>query len=141
MFELNDPVYIDTNIWIYAITSNPTYEQSCRVIMREINNRKIDATISTHVLIEVSGVLFQQYKIKDTTKYIDSIISLPIHIIEITPEIVRITVEYSAKYNITPYDAIHVAACTSESIFNIISADKDFDKIDLIKRIDPKELA
>ena len=42
------------------------------------------------------------------------------------------------KVDISPYDCVHVATMRKLGVDKILSADKDFDKISGIQRIDPK---
>ena len=131
--------YIDTNIWIYAITANAKYGENCNRILEDVWNEKIEAVISTLVLIEIVGVLWRDYKIKDTTNHVDALLSYDMDIAIVTPDIIRTAAEYARDYNIWPYDAIHVAVSTHRKITKMISADKELDKIDLIQRVDPLE--
>jgi len=57
----------------------------------------------------------------------------------IHPDAIRVAAEYSRDYNITPYDGIHIAVAVENNISEMISGDKELDKTDLIRRIDPME--
>ncbi|EDN70633.1 hypothetical protein BGP_2176 [Beggiatoa sp. PS] len=46
--------------------------------------------------------------------------------------------EYHTK-GLKPRDAIHAATLRQNGYNHILSADKDFDRIDFVKRIDPLE--
>jgi len=66
----------------------------------------------------------------------------PITIFPITEMDIRNAIELFAELNsseISPRDAIHAANMKNNGINKIISADKDFDKFNSIKRIDPLE--
>lgn len=129
--------YIDTNIWIYAIIAHPKYGEKCKQILKKIEAKKLKAAISTQVLGEVAGVLYNKYKVKDTTSQLNAILSYPIDIYIVHPDTIRVAAEYARDYGITPYDGIHIALAAENNITDIISADKELDKVDLIRRIDP----
>lgn len=129
--------YIDTNIWIYAIIADPKYGVGCKRILEDIENEKINAIISTQVLTEVIGVLYRQYNVKGAINHLDAILSYPIDVELVTPDIIRKASEYARDYNILPYDAIHIAVCAHRAIKNIVSADKELSKVGFIERIDP----
>ena len=42
------------------------------------------------------------------------------------------------EFRVSPYDCVHAAVMKKAGIVEIISADKNFDKIDWIRRRDPK---
>jgi len=44
------------------------------------------------------------------------------------------------KYEIKPRDAIHAATALENGIEIIVSYDRDFDKLEEIKRLDPRSL-
>ena len=70
---------------------------------------------------------------------IEAIVSLPISIIEIETKDILDAINLAVRYNISPYDATHIIAMKKAKINTIISADKDFDKVNIIERIDPKK--
>lgn len=129
-------IYIDTNVWIYAAIAHPRYGRRCKAILEWIEKGELKAIISAQVLSEVAGVLYQQYR-EDPTKHVVAVLSYPVKIVDVTPDIVLRAVEYSRDYGILPYDGIHVASAVSSLVTEVLSADKELDKVDIIKRIDP----
>jgi len=132
--------YIDTNIWIYAMIAHPKYGEKCREILKKIEDKRLKAAISTQVLGEVAGVLYSKYKVKDTTSQLNAVLSYPIEIYIVYPDAIRVAAEYAREYGITPYDGIHIALAVEHNVRDIISADKELDKVELIKRIDPDKI-
>jgi predicted nucleic acid-binding protein len=131
--------YIDTNIWVYAIIAHPKYGEKCKQILKKIEAKKLEAAISTQVLGEVAGVLYNKYKVKDTTSQLNAILSYPIDIYIVYPDTIRVAAEYARDYGITPYDGIHIALAVENNITDMISADKELDKVELIRRTGPTE--
>jgi predicted nucleic acid-binding protein len=134
-------IYIDTNVWIYAATAHPKYGPACKTILEGIEKGEIEAVISTQVLSEVAGVLYQRYHVRDPTPQLRAILSYPMKIVDVTPEIVLRAAECSRDYGILPYDGIHVASALSLLVDEILSADAELDKVGVIKRIDPLAFA
>ena len=136
-------IYVDTNIFIYAIENHPEYGNACKKILLGIESEKLEATASMLVLIEILNVLSKINKVLkksgkkelDVKKNIEAIISLPITWIEINFFIIKKAADY--KYQIMPADYIHLATMESNSVAEIISADTEFDKVKSIHRIDP----
>lgn len=131
--------YLDTNIWIYAIMAHPKYGKKCMQILEDLEKGKLEVVISVQVLSEVANVLYRRFGVRDTVNHVGAILSYPLKVIDVTPDIVVRAAEYSKNYGILPYDGIHVASALSSFVTEIISADGEFDKVDIIKRVDPLE--
>ena len=50
-------LYIDTNIFVYAIENHPKYGKSCARILSDIQEKRIKASSSILVLVELINVL------------------------------------------------------------------------------------
>ncbi len=99
---------------------------------------KIEAVISTQVLAEVAGVLYGQFGVRDTTRYVAGILSYRLRVRPVTSEVIRLAAEHSRDYQILPYDAIHVVTALGSKVDEMISADKEMDRVKrLVKRRDP----
>lgn len=131
--------YIDTNVWIYAIIAHPKYGEKCGKILQEVEAKKLKAAVSTQVLSEVAGVLYSKYKVKDVTPQLNAILSYPMDIYLVHPDTIRVAAEYARDYGITPYDGIHIALAVEHGLKGIFSADKELEKVEFVKRIDPLE--
>ena len=132
-------MYIDTNIFVYAIENHPKYGAACKKILEDVENKKVDVTCSTLVLTELINVLVKIKKVVgdklNIKESIVAVLSLPINWIDMSIFIIENAASY--KYNISGADYIHIATMEINSIAKIISADGDFDKVDNVKRIDP----
>ena len=67
----------------------------------------------------------------------DAVLSLPIVWLDLNFLTIKRATEYD--YDISGVDYIHTSTMELNSITKIISADKDFDQVDFIQRIDPLE--
>jgi len=135
--------YLDTNVIIYAIESHPKYGEKCKDILKAVENAELEVCASTMILVEVINVLCKLNRILEKAqkeklnirKNIDAILSLPIKWIELDFAIIRRASEYTFK--VSGIDYVHAASMELNLVNEVISADKDLDKIDFIKRIDP----
>lgn len=138
-------IYIDANIFIYAIENHPEYGEACKRILLEIEKGKLKACASILVLVEIVNVLTKINRIiedrgkkpLDIRKNIDAILSLPIVWFDLNFLIIKRASEYN--YPITGVDYIHIATMEINLVWEVVSADKELDKVRFIKRIDPKE--
>jgi predicted nucleic acid-binding protein len=129
--------YIDTNVWLYSFTADRRYGSACKNVLADIEAGKLNSMISIQVCSEVAGVLYRSYNIRDTTKYVDAILSYRIEAIPVTSEIVRSAASLASEFKILPYDGIHIATAKEASCEAIISADKELDRQSVVNRIDP----
>ena len=137
--------YVDTNVFGYAIENHHKYGKYCRKILEDIQSGKIKAACSMLVLAELIGVILKinkeltklSRKELDLRANIDAILSLPILWIELEFFIIKRAAEYS--YNISGADYTHLATMEVNGIYEIITADEDFDKADFVRRTDPLE--
>jgi predicted nucleic acid-binding protein len=138
-------IYVDTNVFIYAIENHPKYGNSCKKILLDIESEKIKASASILILVEIINVLTkinkilkkQEKKPLDIKKNIDAILSLPITWFDLDFLIIKKASEYT--YNVTGVDYIHIVTMEINSVTEIVSADDELDKIKFIKRIDPRD--
>lgn len=98
---------------------------------------RLDAVISAQVLAEVAGVLYRQFRVRDITRYVGGMLSYRLKVLPVTAEIVRVAAEYSKEFRILPYDGIHIATAISSGADQILSADRELDRVKMIKRLDP----
>ena len=137
-------MYIDTNIFIYAIENHPKFGSSCKKILKDVENGRIKVSASILVLVETLNVLNRLNKELrrggkkplDISMNIAAIESLPITWLDLNPLIIEKAAQY--EYAINSADYIHLATMELNQINEIISADgDDFDKIKLVARTDP----
>lgn len=135
--------YIDTNVFIYAIENHPKYGKACAKVLFDIENEKLKAAASILVLVEIINVLSKINRVLKKTKQIpldisqntDSVLSLPIMWFDLDFFTIRKASSYS--FPISVMDYFHVSAMEINSISEILSADKEFEKVGFIKRVDP----
>ncbi len=135
--------YIDTNIFIYAISNNEKYGSVCRKILLDIENGKLRVCASMLVLVEIINSLSKinkelkkiNQKSLEIKQNINAILSYPITWFELEFFTIKKSTEYF--FAIASTDYFHLATMELHSIKEIISADEELDKVDFIKRIDP----
>ena len=114
---------------------NPKYGNSCKKILEDIQNKKLKASSSILILIEIINVLTKKENELNIKENINAILSIPITWIDLSLFIIKLASEYN--HNISGVDYIHIASMEVNSIKKIISADIELDKVHSISRIDP----
>jgi len=132
--------FIDSNVFFYAKMFDREYGAVCAKILDRIAKGKLEAATSTLVVIELANAL-RKYGLSDEVKdVVDAVFSLDIRVFDVDSLSVRNAVDIFDKFRISPYDCVHVAVMKEAGIDNVVSADKDFDNVGWIKRLDPKDV-
>jgi len=130
--------FIDTTIPMYAGGKESRFKKKCIKILEDIALNKIIGFVSTEVFQEI---IYRFTYIKDLKKgyrIYDNLMNVGVEILSVTSENLLTIRNLSQKYKtIPPRDIFHAAVMLDNNIKKIISADKDFDKIKEIKKIDP----
>lgn len=129
--------FIDSNIFIYAAQAHPKFGKACKIIMEDIESRKIDATTSVLNIAEVGEVLDRNVSRKDAANVIGLLLALPMDIEDIVKEheIDALSIFSTSKANY--FDTIFIALMKEKFIDTIITNDSHFEEIKGIKVIKP----
>ena len=130
--------FVDSNVFFYAKILDREYGKSCAKIIRDVVEGRVEAVTSVLVVVEVANALRKYGLGKEAKEVADAIFSLDIPVYGVDSSDVRIAMGFFDEFGISPYDCVHASVMKRGGALNIISADKDFDKIKLIKRLDPK---
>jgi len=130
--------FIDSNIFFYAKIMDKKYGKACAKILNMIVKGKLEAVTSSLVVIELANALRKYGLSSKVREVIDAIFSIDIQVFEIDPLDTRKAAEIFDEFRISPYDCIHAAVMKKAKTNKIVSADRDFEKITWIKRIDPR---
>ncbi len=137
------PVFIDTNIPMYAAgTPHPLREPS-QAILRAVAEGKLEAVTDAEVLQEILyrylhiGEREKGFKVFDRFRRI-----MLGHILPIDEADVQRARKLAEEYpELSPRDLIHLAVMLRHGIHEIITADKGFDRVRKILRLGPAEFA
>lgn len=120
--------FVDTNIFIYAITSHPKYGEISRNILERID-RGEEAVTSIINIAEICWWLEKYGKkseIEEILLLINSILGL--EIIPVRMEDFLVASKFIMKYGIDFNDCLSLAVMKRFDVDTIYSNDKDFDK-------------
>jgi len=132
--------FIDSNVFFYAKIMDKKYEEACAKILNMIVKGYFKAATSSLAIVELANAL-RKYGLSDEVReVVNAVFSLDISIIQVDPIDVRYATEIFDEFKISPYDCTHAAIMKKAETDKIITADKDFEKITWIKRIDPRKL-
>jgi len=133
---------IDSNILIYALNKDLPEHLPCKQLLINIVNGKELVSISSIVFMECFHALVKAFNYKgvEVKKRLIAIIdSKNISVLDISTSSILLAFEITEKYGTGERDSLIAANLLENKVQEIYSHDTDFDKILLIKRIDPIE--
>ena len=129
--------FVNTNVLIYSRSSPPSvYSDPCMEILDAIEREEVNAQISTAVLEEIWNL--------ELTDRVRAIEGLAVVAHKLFSPVLAVTDDIFARALALPRskigakDRVHVATCLEHGIDRIVSADKGFDTVAGLQRIDPR---
>lgn len=132
-------LYLDANVFIYAMVGEKPKKEICRKLLKEIEDGAIKGEISVLVLDEVFWAISKLIERKAAMSAWRNIINLPVKILNIDEKVAFHAADLLEKYSLRPRDSIHAAIAEINGI-PVVSDDKDFDKIEGLKRIEVERI-
>ncbi len=130
-------VFIDANIFLELIL-NDKKADICEIFLRKVENEEIIAKTSDFILYTCLIKIEDKLKSKQSMqKFISSINELGLDIIRPSLKEIDEAIKISEKYKLDFDDSLVVSCMINNNIKRLISFDKDFDKIKIIKRTEP----
>jgi uncharacterized protein len=131
--------FIDTNIFMYAAGSAHPRREGCTRVLRRVAAGTLEATVNSEVIQEILYVLFRRGRNEEA-------LTLATHVSSLFPDMLPVTrgdilkaCELLRSYPKLPVrDAVHAATMIQNGIHQIISVDLDFDRVEGIRRIEPR---
>ncbi len=128
-------IYLDTNIFAYAIMNNDYKGIECRKILSKIA-RKQEKGFTSCITWDELVFIVQKYRGREISlKEGERMLKFPnLEFIKLDKLIINKAQEIMFNYNLKPRDAIHAASAIIYNIREIVSDDSDFDELKEIKR-------
>ncbi len=132
--------FLDVNIFMYAAGVPHPYKDPCVRILSDVEMGVLVAAINTEILQEL---LYRYSHIKLADKGLQlcrDILQYPLTILPVTEADLRLAIDLFESHRavgLKPRDAIHAATMQNNGISRLISADKHFEHLDFVTRIDP----
>ena len=130
-------VFVDANIFLEIFLKNSKIED-CKNFLEKSRLGNISAFTSDFIvytcLIQIQCKTKELNTLKDFVIFINT---LNLNILKLNIANIPKTIEFMSKYNLDFDDALVVSFMKDNHISNLISYDKDFDKVNIIKREEP----
>ncbi len=131
---------IDSNILVYALNKDLPEHEPCKKLIITIVNGNELVSIPSIVFMECFHALVKSFnynEIEVKKRLIAIIDSKNINVLDISTSSILFAFEIAEKYKTGGRDSLIAASLLENKIEEIYSHDSDFDKIEIIKRIDP----
>lgn len=120
-----DRIYLDTNIWIYALEEIPEFSQPLRAIFQAIEQGSITAITSELSLAEALVQPIRNSKVNDQEMYKQAIVSNGnLQVMSIERQILIRAAQVRAETKLKLPDAIHAATALSTQCTTFLTNDK-----------------
>ncbi len=138
----NPVLFIDTNIPIYAAGREHRYKRSCQRIIMLAAERPQNFVTSSAVLQEIIHYyLATQRWSEGRGIFRDFVTTLNGRIEPVQPDDVTMAAQLvDQSLGVNAQDLVHAGVMLRLGVGHIITADKDFERIDGIERLDPTSL-
>ncbi len=129
-------IYLDTNIFIYALTAENARAEECKKVIEEIARGDKKGCTSVLTWDEVIHVLTKEKGKEIAVQESKQFLMIP-HLLfcKADREVIMMAQEIVEQYDLDPRDSIHAATALINGAQEIISNDSDFDRIKELKRI------
>ncbi len=123
-------VGLDTPIFIYFLENNERYGELALITFDGIEEGKWEGVTSTITLMEITVRPWQLARESIAREYEAILVQFPnLSIVDVDRNVARAAAQLRAKYNISPPDALQVAACLSFGAKAFLTNDRRLSKL------------
>jgi len=130
--------FIDANVPMYAVGAEHPLKEPCLAILRSIASGELAAVTDVEVCQEILHRYTSLGEREQALHVARLFVKLVPETFPITKEDLLLSLEMHQRYlSLQARDSLHTAVMCNNGIQFIISADRHFDEVDEIERIDP----
>ena len=138
----NLPIYLDANVPMYAVGGEHPYKLPCMWCMEQIAAGEMTAVINVEILQEILHRFMSIRRSKAGVDLCVEVADLSVHVYPVDEIDMRyaLAVVRNSSSSIRARDCVHVATLYRYGIAHILTADRHFDNLPDITRLDPLTL-
>jgi predicted nucleic acid-binding protein len=130
--------FIDTNVFVYAVAEDSAYQAGSAETMEALGAGMASAATSATVIEEL-WQLELRGRLAGLDGAADAAFTLMRPVLAVTDEIVAAAFALKAG-GLGANDRIHAATCAAHGIRTMLTADRGFDSVPGLRRVDPADL-
>jgi predicted nucleic acid-binding protein len=136
------PIFLDSNIFLYAIGTEHPEKQPCRKLLELVAGGKLEAVTNSEVLQEILYVRLRRGDRSEALAAVRNARDMMEAILPVTGEDVLAACDLLGRHPaLDSRDAVHAAVAMRNRISTIASVDRDFDAIPGLRRLTPAQAA
>lgn len=134
--------FLDTNVFMYAAGRDHPLKTPCVEVLRQVTREAFEVVINTEVLQEIlycySAIGELKCGLRLAHLAVDQVGG---EVLPVTLTDMQLAFDFMQRYGATikSRDAVHAATLLNHNLTYLISADRHFDRIDGITRVDPRQ--
>ena len=118
-------VGLDTSIFIYHLEANPTYTTLTKTVFENLEGGKFQGVTSTITLMELTVLPWRMGHENIAREYEALLVNFPnLSILDIDRDVARLGAKLRADFNVSPADALQVAASLQAGAKTFLTNDK-----------------
>jgi len=136
-------VFLDVNVPMYAAGGAHPYREACVWVLTQVAEGQLQAAIDSEIIQEIL------YRYGELQRW-DIAVTLATNLLDLVPTVysvglddVHLAIELFEQYapqGVKARDLVHVAVMRRHGLTRVISADRHFDQVAGIERLDPEDL-
>lgn len=135
-----EPMFLDANVVMYAAGADHPLREPCQRALRRTVQDDVALVTSSEVLQEILHRYFAIGRAEVAAEVFHATRELCTEILPVLEADAVRALELLVQFGrISPRDAIHAAVAERAGVGRILSTDDDFDGLDMIRRVDPRE--
>ncbi len=135
---MRDSLFVDANVFMYLAGREAPYREACRRALLAATEQGASLITSTEVLQEVLHYHAARRRPEDARTVYDAVTDICEEILPVTERQTARALELLVRHPGLPArDALHVATMETYGVERLLSADRHFDRIDTVMRVDP----
>ncbi len=131
-------MFLDANIFIYARGRGSSHAPACAALLRDISLGHQHATTSWLVVNEVVNYYLRDGQLDAALAALDIISKMPNLEVFALDQLAGSHVSHYLRLGLITSDAFHAATMKAHQIGVLCSYDKGFDRVEGIRRVEPK---
>ncbi|MCC6260100.1 MAG: PIN domain-containing protein [Anaerolineales bacterium] len=121
---------LDTSLFIYFLEENKKYSPLSKITLKGMEDSKWEGVTSTITLMEITVHPWQTGREKIAREYEARLVHFPnLSIVDVDRNVARIAAQLRARYNVSPPDALQVAASLAFGAKAFLTNDKRLSKL------------
>lgn len=136
------PVFLDTNVFLYAAGRSHRERDACARILRRVADGSLEATVNTEIVQELLYVLTRRGLREQALALARSVTALFPDLLPVTRDDMAAACDLLQSHpRLSVRDAVHAATMLRNGMRTVVSLDADFDELSEIRRVAPASLA